>query len=153
MAGREEEIPLVADTNVLLSALLRDDTFHSMLIKSGYFRIYYPEYGLKELEAHKRYILSKRARALQRQSIEYALKYILESVIVVPDELYSSKMEEAYNLMKDIDEKDTTFLALALQLNCPIWSNDKHFMKQNAADVLTTVEIAGLMNRRIGNDP
>jgi len=29
--------------------------------------------------------------------------------------------------MKDRDPKDTLFLALALQLGSPLWSNDKHF--------------------------
>lgn len=41
--------------------------------------------------------------------------------------MYSSRIKEAFELMKDRDPKDTPFLALALQLGSPLWSNDKHF--------------------------
>jgi len=47
--------------------------------------------------------------------------------------------------MKNVDEKDTPFLALAMQLNCPIWSNDKHFKEQQVAEVYTTSEIIDLI--------
>ena len=40
--------------------------------------------------------------------------------------------------MKDIDEKDTPFLALALKLQCPIWSNDCDFEEQNLVEVYKT---------------
>jgi len=40
--------------------------------------------------------------------------------------------------MKDIDEKDTPFLALALKLQCPVWSNDGDFEKQNLVEVYKT---------------
>ncbi len=55
--------------------------------------------------------------------------------------------------MKYIDEKDTPFLALALQLNCPVWSNDKHFKQQNIAEVYTTEKISELLkNTSLFND-
>jgi predicted nucleic acid-binding protein len=47
--------------------------------------------------------------------------------------------------MKNIDEKDTPFLALAWQLSCPIWSNDKHFKEQTIAEVYTTKDVAELL--------
>ena len=62
MERREEKIRLVADTNIMISALLRDDSFHAKLIKSGYFDIYYPDYGLKEIDGYRTYIISKRKK-------------------------------------------------------------------------------------------
>ncbi len=32
---------------------------------------------------------------------------------------------KAYEIAKDFDPKDTPFIALALKLNVPIWTNDK----------------------------
>jgi predicted nucleic acid-binding protein len=55
------------------------------------------------------------------------LQFILGSINIVPSEMYSSRIKEAIELMKDRDPKDTPFLALALQLGSPLWSNDKHF--------------------------
>jgi predicted nucleic acid-binding protein len=54
-------------------------------------------------------------------------------------------LNEAFEIMKAIDEKDAPILALAIQLNCPVWSNDKHFQMQKAAKVYTTADILGLL--------
>jgi predicted nucleic acid-binding protein len=40
--------------------------------------------------------------------------------------------------MKERDVKDTPFLALALQLGCPLWSNDKHFQGLEGVLVYST---------------
>ena len=48
--------------------------------------------------------------------------------------------------MRDIDEKDVQFIALALSIkNDGIWTNDKHFKKQNAIKILTTHDIIILL--------
>lgn len=44
----------------------------------------------------------------------------------------------AFDLMKERDVKDTPFLALALQLGCPLWSNDKHFQGLEGVLVYST---------------
>jgi predicted nucleic acid-binding protein len=56
--------------------------------------------------------------------------------------------------------KDTNFTVkllksefLDLQLNCPVWSNDKHFKQQNIAEVYTTEKISELLkNTSLFND-
>ena len=45
MEGREEELGIVADTNILISALLKDNSINSKLIKAKIFSIYFPDYG------------------------------------------------------------------------------------------------------------
>ncbi|MCF8235219.1 MAG: hypothetical protein K9G67_10555 [Bacteroidales bacterium] len=37
----------------------------------------------------------------------------------------SESRQKAYDLCKDIDIKDTPFMALSLELNVPIWTGDK----------------------------
>jgi predicted nucleic acid-binding protein len=59
--------------------------------------------------------------------------------------VYCQRIKDAHKEMKDIDEKDTPFLALALQLNCPVWSDDNHFKQQNVVNVYTTKEILPLI--------
>ena len=48
-------------------------------------------------------------------------------------------MNKASSLIKDI--KDFPFLACAISQNCPIWSEDKGFKRQNTILVLNTSEI------------
>jgi len=138
MERDKEKIRVVIDTNILISALIKDDSVTARIIKSGIFEIYYPEDGMFELEKYRDYIIKKRKKALQRKSFDYALSFLLESVNVVPSLLYEDKIREAYEVMRDIDEKDTPFLALALKLQCPIWSNDGDFEEQNLVEVYKT---------------
>ena len=138
MERDKEKIRVVIDTNILISALIKDGSVTARIIKSGIFEIYYPEDGMFELEKYRDYIIKKRKKALQRKSFDYALSFLLESVNVVPSLLYEDKIREAYEIMRDIDEKDTPFLALALKLQCPIWSNDGDFEEQNLVEVYKT---------------
>ena len=138
MERDKEKTRVVIDTNILISALIKDDSVTARIIKSGIFEIYYPEDGMFELEKYRDYIIKKRKKALQRKSFDYALSFLLESVNVVPSLLYEDKIREAYEVMRDIDEKDTPFLALALKLQCPIWSNDGDFEEQNLVEVYKT---------------
>ena len=138
MERDKEKTRVVIDTNILISALIKDDSVTARIIKSGIFEIYYPEDGMFELEKYRDYIIKKRKKALQRKSFDYALSFLLESVNAVPSLLYEDKIREAYEVMRDIDEKDTPFLALALKLQCPIWSNDGDFEEQNLVEVYKT---------------
>ena len=48
-------------------------------------------------------------------------------IIVRNEEFYKDKIKEAKELIGKRDPDDIHLLALALKLNCPIWSNDKDF--------------------------
>ncbi|MCP5104970.1 MAG: hypothetical protein GY950_16405 [bacterium] len=54
---------------------------------------------------------------------------------------FSGFLKEAEEEMKDIDKKDAPFVALALKLKIPVWSNDLHFKKQKKVMSYTTDEI------------
>lgn len=144
MERNPEKIRLVIDTNILISSLLIDQSGTVKLLKSEVFDLYYPEDGLTEIEYYKDYIITKREKSFQKRTFDFALSFVMESVTIIPSEVYQEKMKKAYGIMKDIDEKDTPFLALALQLNLHLWSNDKHFKKQNLVKCFNTNEIAKL---------
>lgn len=58
--------------------------------------------------------------------------------------------EKAYELTKDIDEFDTPSVALALELNSPLWTGDKKLRnglsKKGIDWILTTETIAEIRN-------
>jgi predicted nucleic acid-binding protein len=144
MEGNKEKIQIIVDTNILISALLKDNSVTAKLIRSESFDIYYPEDGLAEINRYREYVISKRKKTLQKHGFEYILKFIFEPIHVIPCELYCLQVKNAYENMKDIDEKDTPFLTLALQLNCPIWSDDNHFKKQSLVITYTTRDVLQL---------
>lgn len=53
------------------------------------------------------------------------------NIIIIPEEIYLDMLPSAIEIMKNIDEKDSPFLALAMKLQCAILSNDEHFKRQN----------------------
>ena len=124
MERDEEKIRFVVDTNILISALLKDDSFTAKLLKLEIFEIFYPEDGLREIERYKDYIFSKRKNSLQKRSFEYALNFILDNVHIIPSELYSDKIVEAYNIMKEIDEKDA--IKLEVRGEIKYFCNEDH---------------------------
>lgn len=83
-------------------------------------------------------------------SYKYLLNRLFDHIYieVVPSKHYCDKIVEAYNIMEDIDEKDTIYVALALKLNSDIWSNDKHLKMQNKVKTYNTTD---LLKIYIGN--
>ncbi len=52
----------------------------------------------------------------------------------------------AENILREIDITDSPFLALALTLDCSIWSNDGHFKHQDQVGVYTTKELTNTID-------
>ena len=62
---------------------------------------------------------------------------------------YADKLRDAYEIAKDFDEDDTPFIALALKLGIPIWTNDKkmiiHGLKSGKYLALDTKAVEDLI--------
>jgi predicted nucleic acid-binding protein len=69
-------------------------------------------------------------------------------VKIVKKEVYQDKIPLAEETMEEIDITDSPFLALALALNCPLWSNDGHFKKQNLVKTYTTKKIVEFLEKQ-----
>jgi len=142
MERGKEKIKIIIDANILFSALIKDASItRELIISDDIFDIYCPEFIFKELKKYKKYIISKREKNKQLLTYEESIEKLLYFINTVPTERYENKIKEAYDIMKDIDEKDTYYIALALKLNCPIWSNDTDLKKQNKVKVYTTKEL------------
>ena len=145
MDGKEERVRVVIDTNVLIGALVKDNSYKARILRNRQFLFFFPDYGLIEIEKFRNYICSKRGMPLGCPSYDYALKFLLESVTIVPQQLYKDQVSRAYSEMAAIDPKDTPFLALALHLESPLWSDDTHLKRQALVPCYSTNEILDLL--------
>ena len=134
----------VIDTNILFSAMVKKSITRKIIL-SDVFELYVPEYLFEEINKHKDLILRK-AKISDRDFIAL-LTLFQKHMKIVKKEFYQDKIPIAEEVMKEIDITDSPFLALALALNCLIWSNDGHFKKQNLVKVYTTKEILELLRR------
>ncbi|MBI4439472.1 PIN domain-containing protein [Candidatus Woesearchaeota archaeon] len=132
---------VVIDTNILISALIKDSITRRLIVKSG-FQFNYPEMSFHELRKHKSLVLDKSGMS----EVEYmdVLNDLLSYVNVIPDEAVTQTLEEAAKLMGKIDPDDVVFLAAALTLDAAIWSDDAHFDRQKRIKIFKTKEMARL---------
>ena len=136
---------LIIDTNVLISSLIKDSTTREILLNES-IDFYVPEIILSEINKYIHYIAQK--SELSEEEVKKLLNTHMENLHLVPIDEYEGKMDEGMNIIGEIDEKDTQFIALALSIkNDGIWSNDKHFDKQSKIQVYKTLDIVNLLEK------
>ncbi len=140
--GEEKtKIEFVIDTNVLISALIPKNSKLRDILLSGDFRVYAPEYLLRELDKYWYLILAKaEKKGVIKSNVELAKEELLSKIVFEPDKFYHPRIEDAYAICKEFDEKDTPFIALSLTLEIPILTNDKGIIENAGTYRVLTIE-------------
>jgi len=131
---------LVVDANVLFSALITDG-FTAELLFEGELKLYTAEFIIDEFLKYKDEILKKSKRS--PESFNGFMHTLQQIITVIPQEEYDVFFEKARDVSPD--KRDAAYFALALKLNCAIWSNDKLLKDQEAVKVFSTSEVAQLV--------
>lgn len=121
---------IVVDTNIVFSSLLNADSqIHDILFNSqGIFDFYTPEFMEGELGRYSDKI-SQFSKLDENRMAEAKLR-LLRCVNLISENLITEfYWQEALFLTKDVDEDDTPFVALAMQLQCPLWTGDKKLIE------------------------
>jgi len=136
---------IVIDTNILISALIKDSLTRRIIVSSG-MNFCYPEISLHELRRHKNMVMEK--SGLDEKEFESLLEKILKYVVLIPTEVIKDHLEKAKDIMSKIDPKDVVFMAVALAFeNAVIWSDDRDFEKQISVGVVKTAQFARLFGK------
>ncbi len=131
---------LVIDSNVLLAAIIKSAVTRDLMLDSR-LSLVSPEHLLSETLKHIKEdneIILKLSR-LSEAEIDELFSYLTQRITIKPEESYDSFIEEAIKIVPH--DKDAPFMALALSLNCPLWSNDKRLSKQPKVKVFSTEEL------------
>ncbi len=101
--GEEKtKIEFVIDTNILISALIPKNSKLRNILLSGDFRVYAPEYLLKELDGYWYLILEKaEKKGVIKSNVELAKEELLSKIIFEPDKFYHPRIEEIPILTND----------------------------------------------------
>lgn len=139
---------LVLDTNRLIAALVKASASRHVLT-SPLFEFYTPVEMLAEIDKYKGYLLEK--TRLVEDAFTALLDDLLDHVFLVAASVYEQHLPRAMDVMQDIDMKDAPFLAIGLALDVDgIWSDDKHFTRQDVVKTFTTRDLIGIMNAADG---
>lgn len=127
---------LVADANVLFSALIRDGTTRRLWFEPN-ISLYAPAMIVVELIKYRPCIDAKNSG--ETQALELLVEKALSKLSIVGEESLKPYLPAAASLITD--SKNWLYLACALKENAAIWSNDKHFKAQKRVQVKTTSEL------------
>jgi predicted nucleic acid-binding protein len=114
---------LAVDANPILSAIIGGNARNVFLIENTVF--YTTAFNFKEVEKYIPILASK--RDIPMEDLYMALSMLPLSVC--DTEFYKNRINQANRLIEKRDPKDIHLLALALKINCPIWSNDRDFQR------------------------
>jgi predicted nucleic acid-binding protein len=135
---------LVVDTNIIISALLRDGISRKILF-SPFIHCYTPDYTLDEINKYEKLICEK--AKVSHDGFKLVLNLIFEKIQIIPIKDYQNKISQAKTIIKDID--DVSFIALSLALNADgIWTDDKHFKNRKDLSIFRTKELARIYKPR-----
>ena len=115
---------VIVDTNVLFKALVaKNDYVRNQLFSVNYHFIA-PNFLMVELYKHKQRIAQASNNSSEEKLLEL-LHLLITSISFINENLISNKsFIKAFELCKQIDEKDTPFVALSLETSAPIWTYD-----------------------------
>jgi len=130
---------IIVDTNVILSALIKEGTTRAILT-NPLIEFYTIEFAIKEIRKYKSLVIEK--SGLSDEEFEIMLSLVMSNVKVVEKRQIEEKINESKELIEKVDPKDVPILACALTIpNDGLWSEDKHLKKQSKIKIFTTREI------------
>jgi predicted nucleic acid-binding protein len=114
---------VVVDSNIIFSMLLKNNKFYNIL-KNENVKFIIPKFLFVEIFKYKEKIV--KYSKLNDDEVLEILYDILKNITIVDEMLISNiSYKKAYELVKDIDEKDIVFIALCLEFDAKLWSGDK----------------------------
>ncbi len=136
----------ITDANILFSCLISGNEKYQRIFKEC--RLYMPDFALSEIQEHQAEILSK-TKVSPTDLRSFTLS-IFDYLIVVPNFLISTESYfTAFHLCKDIDEDDTAYLALSIEFDLPLLTNDRilaeGLRRKGYKNVITLTELFDLI--------
>ena len=115
---------VVVDTNIIFSAFIPKSVKIRDALLDNRLRCCSPDFLITEINKHQKKLL--KASGLRTNEFWFLYSEIISQVTLVPLEIISKESrQKAYDLCKGIDEKDTPFIALAIEFDIPLWTGDK----------------------------
>ncbi len=95
-----------------------------------------------KFEKHEEEIINKSYRT--KEDFMRLFEEMKEVIKIVDSEQFINYINKAEQISPD--PNDVIYFALALKLNCPIWSNDKKLKNQNKIKVYSTRDILKIVS-------
>lgn len=131
---------LIVDTNIVY-LFFSKDPFVRTFVLANKLKLYAPEQLFVELRKDKEKVC--RITKIAPEAFDELYEAIVLRIIG-RQEISAAHLKRAEELISD--KADAPFLALALEMQLPIWSNDRHFKEQDCVPVYTVTELKTLFS-------
>ncbi len=112
----------VIDANILFAGIISNKRIYIDITKN--FDLYAPSFVLTEIEKYEELLLLK--TRLTKKDLDQFVIELFKGVTILPSILMNDQAKQrAVELCRDIDEKDTPYVALAIEMEIPLITNDK----------------------------
>ncbi len=132
---------LIIDANVIISMLIKPGKPIDLFFREE-LEIFAPELLFQEIENNKRTIIKK--SQLTEDEISHLLFILKQKIKIVPEEEFIEYRGKAEIICPDA--KDVVYFALAIHLQCAIWTNERKLREQEQITIYATHELMKLFN-------
>ena len=109
------------DANILMSILISGRASYRPLLT--YYNFILPDFVLVEVEKYK-HILRTKTKMQDDEFLQWTY-FVFSQITILPQyALNEESLEKSKKLLDKIDLKDTTYVALAMQLDLPLLTRD-----------------------------
>lgn len=115
---------VIIDHNILFAAIHTKTSYTRRRLLDSPHSLYTPNYLIVELFKHRQRIVEK-SKATEEDVLSY-LNQVVQKVHFFNEELISvENFFTAYHFCKEVDENDTAYVALTLELGGELWTRDE----------------------------
>lgn len=119
----------IVDTNIVFSALLSSENiYRNELLFNEDVQFYTCRFLIVEVFKNKEKMV-KLSKFPEEELLEVFYDILKNFELYNEDLINKDKWKEAYELCKDIDLKDTPFVALCLEMDARMWTGDEVLKK------------------------
>jgi len=133
-------VKLIIDANIVIAALIKQ-ALTAKLILDDSLELIAPAQLKQEVTKYAEYIL-KKSKCTQKE-LDLIQNTLFKAITLVPYDVFYDSEQQAEAITPDVD--DTIYIALAIHLKCPLWSNDKALKNQTKVRILSTAELLAIM--------
>ncbi len=124
------QVKIVIDTNIVFSAILNPEgKLNDLLLNSSEnYDFFSPTFIQSEIS--RKHAKLRKLSSLKSSEISFLKAMIFKNLTLIDSDLVRpTSWEKAFQLTHDVDEKDTPFIALAIDLNAIVLTGDKKLIK------------------------
>ena len=134
---------VIVDTNILFSALLgKSKKLRDVILTEKGTAFYSCKFVIVELFKYKGTIQGK--SSLEEDEILELLYSLLKKITIFDEESVTDEnLQRAFDLCKDVDEKDIPFVSTTIELGGSLWTKDKALkegLKSKGFDLFYEIE-------------